>query len=494
MKKIKQPPIIIANRFEQYQQLEGDCACPIPVQKAFSAPRYRHDSAWKIAPSLYQSRLVDGYGLAFNYMGNESVVVLNQSALEILHLFKQPRSFESVLSLPGSEASRPKTLPVAQELINLGLLVNARKTPKEIRNPDTLTVWLHVTNHCTLACDYCYLDKNLERMDFEIGQKAIDSVFRSALSNGFKRIKIKYSGGEATLNLPLVLQLHQYATELALKSNLQLDGVVMTNGVALSSSMIERLKESQLRISISIDGVGDTNDIQRKFKNGRGSFQYVERTINRLETAGITPSITITVTARNSIGLPETVKYLLSRNLPFAINFYRENECSASFADLRYQEMDVIQNIKEAFSVIEQNLPSHSLLGSLVDRARLDASHERPCGVGDSYFVVNQNGGIAKCHMEIEKTITDIYAEDPLSLIRADQLGIINHPVDEKEGCRDCEWRYWCSGGCPALTYRATGRYDIKSPNCNIYKALFPSVLRLEGLRLLKFGTPSKLL
>jgi len=45
----------------------------------------------------------------------------------------------------------------------------------------------------------------------------------------------------------------------------------------------------------------------------------------------------------------------------------------------------------------------------------------------------------------------------------------------------------WCAGGCPLATYRATGRYDVKSPNCNIYRALFPEALRLEGLRLLKY-------
>ena len=32
-----------------------------------------------------------------------------------------------------------------------------------------------------------------------------------------------------------------------------------------------------------------------------------------------------------------------------------------------------------------------------------------------------------------------------------------------------------------------TNTYDVKSPNCNIYKALYPEVLRLEGLRLLKY-------
>ena len=55
----------------------------------------------------------------------------------------------------------------------------------------------------------------------------------------------------------------------------------------------------------------------------------------------------------------------------------------------------------------------------------------------------------------------------------------IDLAVQEKEGCRDCSWRYWCSGGCTVATFRATGRYDIKSPNCNIYKAIYPEALRL---------------
>jgi uncharacterized protein len=63
--------------------------------------------------------------------------------------------------------------------------------------------------------------------------------------------------------------------------------------------------------------------------------------------------------------------------------------------------------------------------------------------------------------------------------------------VEEKEGCRDCTWRYWCSGGCAVATFRATGRYDVKSPNCNIYKAIYPQALRLEGLRLLRYATPA---
>ena len=38
-------------------------------------------------------------------------------------------------------------------------------------------------------------------------------------------------------------------------------------------------------------------------------------------------------------------------------------------------------------------------------------------------------------------------------------------------------------------TFRATGRYDVKSPNCGIYKAIYPEALRLEGLRILKYAS-----
>jgi uncharacterized protein len=92
--------------------------------------------------------------------------------------------------------------------------------------------------------------------------------------------------------------------------------------------------------------------------------------------------------------------------------------------------------------------------------------------------------------MHIRRPVTSVNANDPLAVIRSDQIGVQNLPVLEKEGCRTCEWKNWCAGGCPITTHRATGRYDVKSPNCNIYKALYPEALRLEGLRLLKYGRP----
>lgn len=325
-------------------------------------------------------------------------------------------------------------------------------------------------------------------MQVDQGRRAIEAVFRSAVVHKFRRVKLKYAGGEATLNLPLVLLLHDYAQELAKKHGLLLDGVVLSNGVGLTDRKIEQLSEHGLRLMISLDGVGLYHDSQRHFANGQGSFKYIEQTLDRLHTHDVRPTISITISNRNLLGLPQVVEYVLRRNLPFTLNFYRENECSGSFTDLHYQENEIIASMRAAFAVIESNLPAHSLLNALVDRARLDALHNRPCGAGHSYLVIDQHGAVAKCQMEIERTITDISAIDPLQIIREDQIGVRNYSVEEKEGCRECSWRYWCAGGCPALTYRVTGRFDVKSPNCHIYKALFPDVLRLEGLRLLKYS------
>jgi uncharacterized protein len=77
--------------------------------------------------------------------------------------------------------------------------------------------------------------------------------------------------------------------------------------------------------------------------------------------------------------------------------------------------------------------------------------------------------------------------DDPLSAVRQAGPGFQNIPVERKEGCGSCVWRYVCGGGCPLLTWRTTGRADLRSPYCQAYRTLFPKLLRLEGLRILKW-------
>jgi uncharacterized protein len=264
---------------------------------------------------------------------------------------------------------------------------------------------------------------------------------------------------------------------------------LLSNGVALPSALVQMLRAEGIRVMISLDGVGAHHDAQRPFANGKPSFRFVDRTIAQLMEQGHAPHLSVTITNRNAGGLADVVRYALERDLTFSFNFFRDNDYAASFPDLRYEEQAMISALTDAFGVIEQFLPSWSVLGSILDRGQLLQPRQRSCGVGQDYLVIDQRGGVAKCHMEIERTLGDIFSADPLQLVKRDETTALNLPVEEKEGCRDCTWRYWCSGGCAVATFRATGRYDIKSPNCNIYKAIYPQALRLEGLRLLKYAT-----
>ena len=143
----------------------------------------------------------------------------------------------------------------------------------------------------------------------------------------------------------------------------------------------------------------------------------------------------------------------------------------------------IVKGLLAACAVIEADLPTEPILGGLLDRVQL-FTHTHACGAGQNYAVISHDGRLAGCHMRLDET-QPLNAEDDLLAVTAHGT-IRNLAVDEKEGCRDCAFRYQCAGGCPLETYRATGRWDVRSPNCAIVRQVLPAMLRLEGLRLLK--------
>lgn len=424
---------------------------------------------------------------------SQSLVILDQGAKRLLHAFEKPIPVESVMA-GISDIDKGVGIHIARQLASLGFIKLAERDCAYVAEDHcsaarstAITSWLHLTDRCNLRCSYCYLPHVREDMSIETGRTTIDATFRSAAANGFKQVKLKYAGGEPLLCFPLIVNLHHYAQSLAERYRLGLEGVVLSNGTLLTVEMVKTLKSLGLRLMISMDGLDQYHDAHRHYASGRGSFTDVAEAIGLALANGLTPNVSVTISSRTVEGLPEAMAWILERNLPFSLNFYHENELSASHGDMRLDEQKIISGMLAAFKVIEDNLPRRSILSGVIDRANLSVSHTHTCGVGQNYLVFDQNGQIAKCQMNISKPITDVHVVDPLAVVRADQIGIQNVSVEEKEGCKTCEWRHWCAGGCPLATYRATGRYDVKSPNCNIYKALFPEALRLEGLRLLKY-------
>jgi uncharacterized protein len=445
---------------------------------------------WVTGAEVLQLPLGDGqHHVLFNPLGTGGVTVVNEQARSIVEHFRRPATKPDALrDWPGSIREFGR---VFGELARLGMI---QPTGQPAKRPDfgrseVLTAWMHVTNDCNLDCPYCYLNKTAEPMSEATGRAAVEAVVRSAVAHGFKGVKFKYAGGEASLNYRLVLLLHDYAADLAKQHGLDLYATLLSNGTALPERLINDLKKRDINVMVSLDGIGEAHDAVRPTKSGKPSFHIVERTIERLVKLDLPPHLSITITARNSASLPDVVRFALSRGLTFSFNLFRDNDCAASFGDLQFEERSMISALLDGFQVIEENLPPWSVLGLILDRGQLVQPRQRSCGVGEDYVVVSQSGNVASCHMEIEKTLGDIFKDDPLELVRHSPRRTLNLISDEKEGCRDCSWRYWCTGGCTVATFRATGRYDIKSPNCGIYRAIYPEALRLEGLRLLKYAT-----
>jgi uncharacterized protein len=468
----------------------GDCDCN-PAMKV----TYRHDGAVEadlftrrlqlISPCWIQ-RCGEDRWLVCNPTGTGQIMVVDGQTKRMIEHFFVP---QIPAHLQASEGHLQRLVLI---LWRLGFLLPAGEamSPHEAVQDVELSAWLHITNACNLRCTYCYIPKTNERMSRETAFQAVDALFRSAALEGYKRIVLKYAGGEASLQMENVISVHDYALQKSRETGIALRGALLTNGIIMTKRVIEQLKQRDIGVTISLDGMGESHDQQRPFVSGKGTFAYVDRSIQRLLAHDMPPHISITVSRSSLAGIPELITYILAQDLTFTMNFYRDNDHAVDVERLLYEEQEMIDGMRKVYRVIEQQLPRRRLLSALIDRADMQGPHRHACGAGKNYLAITQRGGIAPCHMTQEQVVATVADANPLRVLWNDRKGLQNLPVEERAGCQECTWRYWCGGGCPLLTYRMTGRYDRKSPNCHIYQALFPDVLQLEALRLLRYTEP----
>lgn len=467
----------------------GDCACSLPNLQNLPLSENNilalETTRFMCSPSSRQLKVDDEFIVCYGPF--HYAVVLNKTALSLFLSFMQPVTIAQALNSIEELYNEEDLQAAIREMIAANLLIPEDSLFETTEASTTLTAWLHITDRCNLRCTYCYLPHVRKDMSFAVGCAAIDATLRSAEKHAYSHVKLKYAGGEALLCFPRIVELHRYAVQAAQQKNISLSGTILTNGTLLTPQIANDILSLGLELMISLDGIGKYHDQQRPYAGGHGTFEDVQRAVNDVLEIGLMPQISITVSGQNIGGLPELLSWILERKLHFSINFYRENELSRSHEELVLDEELIIQGLLKAYQVIRGQLPEYSLLSSIVDRADLSGAHSHTCGVGNNYLVFDYSGGVSKCQMHMHETVTTMNEVDPLSLIRLDKRGVQNLSVEEKEGCRTCEWKYWCTGGCSLATFKATGRFDVKSPNCNIYKAIYPQAILLEGLRLLKY-------
>src|SRR5215475_1053489 len=296
-----------------------DCACPVSQQ---SVPRRRSaeppDGELVCARDAAELPLDNEHRALFGPHGNGGVVVVNKAALEIFHGFRQPRSV-SDLGPVGYGHGEAATASVVGRLVEHDLVHPVDAIPAPSFAPSSqLTAWLHVTNACNLRCHYCYVHKSNEHMDGDLGLAAVDALVRSAVGNGFRALRLKYAGGEASLNPTTLLELHDHAVARCAAAGLSLSAVLLSNGVAIPAAFATELRARGIKVMISLDGLGAANDAQRPTVAGRPSSPMVIRTIELLRGLGLAPHLSITITGRNVTAVAPVVRFALERGLTFS--------------------------------------------------------------------------------------------------------------------------------------------------------------------------------
>lgn len=457
-----------------------DCACAAPAVEnarraaaAFQAPQRRYLRAESARFDVSQP------GYSARYSAGAALAVLNEPAETLLGRFARPIPLTET---PAGERAAVERLIAAGMLLPEGEPLLAPPGA-----PDTLTAWLHLTERCNLRCEYCYLPKRPVDMNLETGQRAIDALLRSAAGHGFRRLRIKYAGGEPLLRFDTLSRLHCYAQSCAARRAIQVEGVVLSNGILLDAERVETLRQLGLQLMISLDSFSPHD--HRQTASQRPSFPQAQQAI-RLAAGRLTVFVSMTLTHTNLPYAPAALEWLLRRPVQVGINFYRPNRRITDPDPCMLTEQDA-GLLADLYRQQVECHPERSLLGAWLDRANLGSARLRPCGVGESYVVIDSQGRAARCQMALEAPRAPSEWDDLLDNL--DQTGCEpqNPPVTDKENCQGCLYRYACSGGCPLLARLTHGRYDQPSAYCHLYRAVFPRLIVLEGQRLLATAAPA---
>nr|WP_184942104.1 FxsB family cyclophane-forming radical SAM/SPASM peptide maturase [Planomonospora venezuelensis] len=149
---------------------------------------------------------------------------------------------------------------------------------------------LKVHSRCNLACDYCYVytlaDQSWRSQPMVMAPELVAAVARRirehARAHGLGSVRVILHGGE-----PLLAG-HDYLGKIVeivrseAGAGLTVDAAVQTNAVLLEEPALRSFAELDVKVGVSLDGSPRANDRNRRFADGRSSFEAVARALRLL--------------------------------------------------------------------------------------------------------------------------------------------------------------------------------------------------------------------
>lgn len=439
-----------------------------------------------------------------------SVHVVDEVAYDIIGMFEEKTTDEIVAAIL---AKYPDREDVTDSEIRLCCSeIQALKEQGKLFTPDTFenkagalkqksagvvkALCLHIAHTCNLNCSYCFASQGKyhgERalMSFEVGKQALD--FLVAHSGKRHNLEVDFFGGEPLMNFDVVKQLVAYARSIEKAAGKNFRFTLTTNGMLINDDVIDFANKEMSNVVLSLDGRKEVHDRFRVDYAGKGSWERIVPKFQKLVEArgGKNYYMRGTFTHANPDFLNDIQEML---NLGFNELSMEPVVCGADDPS-RLTEEDMPIVMEQYEQLAELMLQRHkegrpfTFYHYMIDLKGGPCIYKRisGCGSGTEYMAVTPWGDLYPCHQFVgeEKFKLGNVWDGVTNTERQAEFAACNvyaHPE-----CKDCWAKLYCSGGCAANAYHATGSVTgIYEYGCRLFRKRMECAIMVEAAKALE--------
>lgn len=348
------------------------------------------------------------------------------------------------------------------------------------RHTQIKALCLHVAHTCNLTCSYCFARQGNfsgeeALMSLETGKRAIDFLIEN--SEGRTNLEVDFFGGEPLLNWDTVKGIVKYARSVEKEAGKNFRFTLTTNGMNIDDDVIEFSNREMHNVVLSLDGRKEVHDRFRTTASGKGSYDIIVPKFQEFVKRRGDRNYYIRGTyTKNNLDFLNDIKHMA--DLGFTeLSMEPVVTAPGDPSGLSEEDLPVIyeQYEKLAVEMLERkkNGNPFTFYHYMIDLTGGPCIYKRisGCGAGTEYLAVTPWGDLYPCHQFVndpEYKMGDIYNGVTNTAAR-DEFKMCNSY--SRPECRDCWARLYCSGGCSANSYHATG--DIKGVyeyGCNLFR------------------------
>ncbi len=339
---------------------------------------------------------------------------------------------------------------------------------------------LHIAHTCNLNCSYCFASQGKyhgERalMSFEVGKRALDFLIEN--SGTRRNLEVDFFGGEPLMNFDVVKKLVEYARSIEKEKGKNFRFTLTTNGVLVDDDVIDFANREMSNVVLSLDGRKEVHDRYRVDYAGNGSWEKIVPKFQKFVEArgGKNYYMRGTFTHANPDFL-EDIKTMLDlgfSELSMEPVVAAADDPAALTEEDKPLVMKQYEDLAKLMLERDKEGKPFTFYHYMIDLKGGPCIYKRisGCGSGTEYMAVTPWGDLYPCHQFVgdEKfKLGDIWNGVENKEIQND---FASCNVYAREECRSCWARLYCSGGCAANAYHATGSVrGVYKYGCDLFK------------------------